>query len=215
MVKGTILIASTTLSGKKLISLTQRTDTTVIYCDTSRDALEYLIENTPEFVVLEQSLESVPGLEIIRKIRKIKRLHKIPVALLNFEEKLNLTPPDRKLINVFIEERLSESELLASIQDFAEETMSVKKTGMDLKSTMFLEQAISQLHTDDDTSRPSENMSKAQEMMMSPTQKIQYLQEEVKRLNVMIAEYQERFGDIYEHKSEKNAWLDVLLKPVF
>jgi len=216
MVKGTILVASPVLSGRKLRLLTQREDTTVVFFDTSREALEYLIENTPEFVVLDQALESVAGLEIIRKIRKVERLYQVPVALLSFTEKLELTPPDKKLIDLHIEKVLTEAELLETIHQFEEETDALKKTQMDMKSTMFLEQAISQLG-DEDIPDPDEGgLTQAQQMMLSPSQKVEYLQAEVERLNAMIAEYQERFGDIYaEELDGKKPWLDVLLKPVF
>ena len=215
MVKGTILIASTALSGRKLRLLTQREDTKIVFCHTSREALEFLIEQTPDFVVLDQDLESVSGLDIVRKIRSVKRLYNVPVALLSFREGLELTPPDRKLINLYIQEILTESELLNKIHEYESESTALKNTGMDLKSTMYLEQAISQLSSHD-LPDVSENLTKAQEMMLSPKEKVQYLEMEVERLRAMLGDYQERYGDITDASaSEKKPWLDVLLKPVF
>lgn len=213
MVKGTILVASPVLSGRKLRLLTQRENINIVFCDSSREALEYLIENTPDFVVLDQTLESVPGIDIIRKIRKVERLYSVPVALLSFAEKLELTPPDKKIIDLHIQEVLTEAELLETIHKFEEESTALKNTAMDMKSTMFLEQAISQL--DEDAPEPTAALTKAQEMMLTPSQKVEYLQAEVERLNAMIAEYREQYGDIYEEQGTKKPWLDVLLKPVF
>lgn len=215
MVKGTILIASAALSGRKLQLLTQRKEINIVFYSTSRGALEYLIEETPDFVVLDQNLESVPGLDIIRKIRSVKRLHSVPVALLNVGGELELAPPDRKLVDLHIKESLTESELLDKIHIYDSESEQLQQTNTDLKSTMYLEQAISQLssHNLPDT---SQNLSKAQQMMLSPKERIQYLEIEIERLTAMLSEYQERFGDITDNSSgEKKPWLDVLLKPVF
>lgn len=215
MVKGTILIASTTLSGRKLQLLTQRKEINIVFYSTSRGALEYLIEETPDFVVLDQNLESVPGLDIIRKIRSVKRLHSVPVALLNLGGELELTPPDRKLVDLHIKDSLTESELLDKIHVYDSESEKLQQTNTDLKSTMYLEQAISQLSSHDlpDT---SQSLSKAQQMMLSPKERIQYLEIEIERLKAMLSEYQERFGDITDNSNgEKKPWLDVLLKPVF
>lgn len=214
MVKGTILVASPVFSGRKLRLLTQREDTDIVFCDSSREALEYLIENTPEFVVLDQTLESVSGLDIIRKIRKVKRLHHVPIALLSFSEPLELLPPDQKLIDMHIQEVVSEAELLERIHKFEDEAVTLKNTNLDMKTTMFLEDAISQL-SDEEAPEPAAALSEAQQMMLSPSQKMDYLQAEVERLNLIIADYQERFGDIYDVKDDKAPWLDVLLKPVF
>ena len=213
--KGTILVASTALSGRKLLLLTQREDINIVFCDTSREALEYLIENTPEFVVLDQKLESVAGIDIIRKIRKVKRLHNVPLALIDAEKELELTPLDKKLIDLIIHETLTEQGLLDKIQAYEKGVSELQKTHSDLKSTMFLEQAITQLNSDEEPD-PTQSLTEAQAMMLSPSQKLQYLEAEVQRLNAMLGEYQERFGDIYaDNHEEKKPWLGVLLKPVF
>ncbi len=215
MVKGTILIASSALSGRKLRLLTQREDTNIVFYETSREALEFLIEQTPDFVVLDQNLESVSGLDIIRKIRSVKRLHKVPVALMSYGTELELSPPDQKLIDLHIQEMLNETELLDRIHSYENEASALKKTTMDLKSTMYLEQAISQLSSDELPEQP-QGLSKSQEMLLSPKERVQYLEMEVERLRAMLSDYQQRYGDITDpNGGEKKPWLDVLLKPVF
>lgn len=214
MVKGTILVASPVFSGRKLRLLTQREDTNVVYCDSSREALEFLIENTPEFVVLDQTLESVPGIEIIRKIRKVERLLHVPVALMSFSEPVNLSPQDNKLVDMHIFEPLTEAELLEKINKFEADAIALKSTNMDMKTTMFLEDAISQL-SEEEAPEPVAGLTSAQQMMLSPSQKMDYLRAEIDRLNAVVSEYKERFGDLHEGKDDKKPWLDVLLKPVF
>ncbi len=215
MIGKSYLIASNTLSKQKLNSLTYPEDITVVMYETSQDALEYLIENTPAFIVLDNALEPVTGLEIVRKIRKIKRLHKVPVALIDEKGGLELTPPEKKLIDLYIQEKVSEAELVAQIKSYeVSSNAAIRTTHMDLKTTVYLEQAISQLH-EAEAPQPSVNMTKAQEMTLSKSQKIEYLQTEVERLTAMLNEYRERYGDMYEEKPEKQAWLNVLLKPVF
>jgi len=54
----------------------------VVTVEDGRLALEWLAKNTPDMAILDVQMPFVDGIEICRRIKKISRLHGVPVMIL-------------------------------------------------------------------------------------------------------------------------------------
>lgn len=54
----------------------------VVTVDDGREALEWLSKNTPDLAILDVRMPHLDGIEICRRIKKVSRLHAVPVIIL-------------------------------------------------------------------------------------------------------------------------------------
>ena len=79
----TILVADDQAGQRAVVDMLLSVDGyRVVTVDDGRQALEWLSKNTPDLAVLDVRMPHLDGIEICRRMKKVSRLHAVPVIML-------------------------------------------------------------------------------------------------------------------------------------
>jgi len=79
----TILVADDSAGQRAVVDMLLTVDGyRVVTVGDGREALDWLSKNTPQLAVLDVRMPHLDGIEICRRIKKVSRLHTVPVIVL-------------------------------------------------------------------------------------------------------------------------------------